>query len=805
MLAPLRGLAASADSASARLRSIVSYALASCLAIPAAAQVPASPSADGAEERPPLAEYFGFDGLDILPLGGKAGPALIADFDGDNLLDLVVVNNRSSRIELFRQKPGASPDDPVVPPSRVNEFPDHWRFERSWVPVGHEIGAIVAGDFDRDGVLELAYAGQPGSIVFLEQPEPGRFEVVRREPVRGLSSSPQGFAIADLVGDEGLEAIGIVGGRLQVWPILDGYRLGQPTVLSAGTGNLTGFLIEDVDGDGHRDIAGLIPEDGAPLRVWLATVDPRSGERSFGPQLRFEMPALRQLGAVRLPADPATRLAVLERASKRLALYELAPDSIEEGTGRPSLRYFGFDDPTARKRFIATADVDGDGLRDLLASNVEANSVVVYRQIPGRGFEQAASFPAYADLEGLAARDLDGDGRAEVLLQSEKEGVAGIARWSGSSLSFPQALPLSPGHVPVAVAAVELDGGSMAAIVARENRAYVLDLVPTSGGEPTSVPLGDLPRAPGSILALDANGSGRTDLLLLTPDRPMIMLEAQAPGSEQPWKVLTSNDMGQFGLAQAASADNTAVYDFDGDGLDELLVADRNFIRGLRYDPSPAAGTTPGWQIVGQLNADRADSKLVSLAVFPDRVVAADRANNRLVVFGRTENGWQQEPSIDLEGFRVRSIEAGSFSGDDGEDILVAADDGFAIVRLSGGSPVLREVGSWRPEDPRSLHHDLASGDVNGDGFTDLAVADAGRQALDLLTFAEDGSLAYATGFPVFQTKIFSAGEVREFEPHQMLVGDVTGDGLADLVLLCHDRVLVYTQDSGERPSDATP
>ncbi|MFZ9692780.1 MAG: FG-GAP repeat domain-containing protein [Phycisphaerales bacterium] len=111
---------------------------------------------DGVEERPPLAEYFGFEGLDILPLGGKSGPAVIADFDGDNLLDLVVVNNRSSRVELFRQKPGASPDDPVPPPSRVNEFPDHWRFERSWVPVGHEIGAIVAGDFDRDGTLELA-------------------------------------------------------------------------------------------------------------------------------------------------------------------------------------------------------------------------------------------------------------------------------------------------------------------------------------------------------------------------------------------------------------------------------------------------------------------------------------------------------------------------------------------------------------------------------------------------------------------------------------------------------------------------
>lgn len=768
-----------------------------------AASAQSSGTADGAEERPPLAEYFGFEGLDILPLGGKSGPAVIADFDGDNLLDLVVVNNRSSRIELFRQKPGASPDDPVPPPSRVNEFADHWRFERSWVPVGHEIGAIVAGDFDRDGTLELAYAGQPGSIVFLEQIEPGRFEVARREPVKGLSTSDAGFAIADLVGDEALEAIGIVGGRLQVWPILEGYRLGQPTVLSAGTGNLNGFSIEDVDGDGHRDLIGLIPEDGAPLRVWLATVDPRDGGRSFGPQLRFEMPALRRLDAVRLPGESAARLATIERASKRLALYELAPDAPEAGTGRRSLRYFGFEDPTARKRIVAVADLDGDGLRDLVASHVEANAIVVYRQQPGRGFEQAASFPAYADLEGLAARDLDGDGRAEILLQSEKEGVTGVARWTNGSVAFPQALPLSPGHVPVTVAAVDLDGGPVAAIVARENRAYVLDLVPVGGGAATSVPLGDLPRAPGAILALDADGSGRTDLLLLTPDRPMLMLEAQPPGAEKPWRLLTSADMGQFGLVQSASADNTAVYDLDGDGREELLVADRNFIRALRYDPSPAAGTTPGWQIVGQLNADRADSKLVSLAVFPDRVVAADRANSRLVVFARTESGWSQEPSIDLEGFRVRSIESGSFSGDEGEDILIAADDGFAIVRLSGGSPVLREVGSWRPEDPRSLHHDLASGDVNGDGFTDLVAADAGRQSLDLLTFAEDGSLAYATGFPVFQTKIFSAGEVREFEPRQMLVGDVTGDGLADLVLLCHDRVLVYPQDPGDAASAA--
>ena len=108
---------------------VASALIAAILATPSLASAQAPEPQDGTEERPPLAEYFGFDGLDILPLGGKSGPAVIADFDGDNLLDLVVVNNRSSRVELFRQKPGASPDDPVPPPSRVNEFPDHWRFD----------------------------------------------------------------------------------------------------------------------------------------------------------------------------------------------------------------------------------------------------------------------------------------------------------------------------------------------------------------------------------------------------------------------------------------------------------------------------------------------------------------------------------------------------------------------------------------------------------------------------------------------------------------------------------------------------
>jgi len=60
--------------------------------------------------------------------------------------------------------------------------------------------------------------------------------------------------------------------------------------------------------------------------------------------------------------------------------------------------------------------------------------------------------------------------------------------------------------------------------------------------------------------------------------------------------------MGQFGLVKAAKADNTAVFDIDGDGQAELLIADRNYVRAVRGGPeatpdrvilfSPAIGIT---------------------------------------------------------------------------------------------------------------------------------------------------------------------------------------------------------------------
>lgn len=746
------------------------------------------------DDPPPLADYFGFEPLEVIRIGRNAGPVLVADMNSNGLNDLVVVNNHASRIEVHFQKEHASPDS-VTPPRRVNEFPEHWRYWRETVSVLHRVTSFVAHDFDGDGLKDIIYAGQPGEIVFIRQTAPGRFEVGRRHPVRNLGTSQTGLVVADVIGDQQPELLALVGGEIHIWP-MTGDLLGQPTRLAAGA-NMLGFTVRDFNGDGRLDVAGIIPEDAAPIRIWFGASE--SGRTKLGPQTRFEMPAIRALEPVSLPGDSATRLAVIEQASRRLVVYEIADEQLpDSGNREAAYHVHSFTDPGNRKRDVVIADLDGDGLLDVIATDTQANALVVYRQIAGRGLQPGVAHATLSDVDAIAVSRGHSNGPAEVHVVSEKESVVGRASVRDNAIEFPVPLKISDGTTPVTMEVVDLDGSRRVVVVAKNNREHMLELL-DAAGERKTIPLGSLSRSPETILAVDADQDGRTDLLLFTRDRPMTMLHAR-PDTDHGFALLESNNMGQFGLVQAARAENTALFDIDGNGRQELLIADRNFIRAVRFDSSPGAGVSPGWQVVKQLNAADSTSRLVAITVLPGnrpRLVAADSQNNRLVLFARDSVGeWRETESISITGFAFTAIHGGAFSGDGRENILAIGADGFAVIRLSGERHTMREVDAWRSPDERHLHHYLASGDINSDGFTDLLALDAGDQLCEIFTFSQRGRLMHATNFKMYESRIFTGGTAREFQPNQAIIADVTGNGANDLILVTHDRILIQDRKS---------
>jgi len=738
-----------------------------------------------------LAGYFGFSPMEIVVVDDGFGPVIVADMNGDRLNDLVVMNNRKSRIELYYQQRDGEADESGKT-LKVNELEPHWRYRKEEVSVSHRISAMVACDFDGNGRLDLIYAGHPSELVMLSQTKPGVFEMVGKRRVRNLSANRDGMFVTNLIGDDGLELAVLVEDSVHLYPIRADY-LPDPVIVETGV-KLAAIVCDDFDGDGRTDLLGVKPDNSSPVRLWLQETATDGSGSVLGAERRFEMPSLMELAPFHLPGESAAGVITIERQSKRIVLYELSVEAAQAHAGQEApLTVSSFPGSGGQSHDVEVIDVNGDGLLDIVATDPVGNAILVYEQQSGRGIARFERYPTLAEPTIVALGDVDGDSVSELFVMSEEESVVGRSNYKtdGAQAGFSFPIPMPTEHELVALELVSLDEPT-AAVISKDKRKHVLRLLKMDASF-QDVSLGSLTRSPDTILSCDADQDGLVDLLLFTEGSPMIMVHQEEANT---FKTFTEDDMGQFGLVSSANGHNTAVMDIDGDGLSELLIAERNFVRALRYESEPGAGISAGWQVVEQYNTADARSELVSLTTLGDRLVVGDKANRRLLVLHRDQGAWEEVESLFVEGFPLNDIHAGSFTGDGADGVVCVGADGFAIVRFSGKRHAMNEIAAWRNDEEDRLEHEITSADVNGDGFTDFVVLDAGEQMVELFTMSRAHRFLHAADFEVFQSKLFSGGDSREYEPRWAIVSDVTGDGANDIVLAVHDRLLIYPQST---------
>lgn len=734
---------------------------------------------------PNLGNYFGFNDLEVIKIGDNPGPIYTADINGDGLEDVLVINNRKSRIDLLLQRKNATPTD-AVEVSRANEIPEHWRFEKKRIMVSHQVSSLAVHDFDKDGNLDIVYVANPTHIVFLTQQDGAEFTKTRTHRLRKLSANRDAFEISNVIGNDSPELITIIDGDIHAFT-LEGDALGKPKILATDDRIIT-FYLSDYDGNGLQDIVGIVPESSEPVRLWLCQRD--HGLRVMGPQLRFEMPPLREFKPVSLPHQSASNMAVIERTSRRIVMYEVSEESIDSfGDRDASIEIYPFHGAGQRSQLII--DVDGDDLLDLIATNPTDNTIVVYNQTKGKGLSSGESSPTLTGVDAIAVCDIDQDGKQDLFVLSEKEGVVGRSIIDGLSIQFPKPITFTAGNTPISLSSINFGNDHRIAVISKQKRTYVIDLI-SDLGITDSIELGSLSRGPDEIIGFDANQDGLMDVLLLTRDKPMKMLQA----TEDEFVVLDGEEMGQYGLVREATGENTSVLDIDSDGKPELLIATDNFIRAVRYEMDPEDGTSPGWQVISQVNLEDGASNLISIAKNGTNILVADEENERIVLIEKQDysDEWEETDSLFVHGYSLGPIYTGDFTGDGIHDIISIGEAGFAIVQLYGSRISLSEIQSWRSDEDRRVQHELATGDINADGFIDMVSLDAGEQMLEIFSFTRTGRLLYAMGFKIFESKIFSGGEPREWQPSQVIIKDFTDDNLNDVLLLTHDRLLLYTQ-----------
>lgn len=750
----------------------------------------AGSSAALAQATDSLAEYYGFEQMRVVAVGEGCGPAVEGDFNDDGRTDLAIVNNRRSRIELLITRQDMRTEQQRRIGANANEIPPSQWYDTTRLSVSNRISAVVSGDINRDGRTDLICAGSdPAELMVYRQAKDGSFLLSQRIRAKGLSNGAWSVTRADLP-DTRFEILAVLDGQAHRFGVSSDGRLQDPVPI--GGDGIGLIMSEDVTGDGVEDIIAGAPEDSAPVRIW-----PRLGSdgAGIGAEMRFSLPPVNSISVVPFEGRNAASIAVIERATRRMVYLDLVQtngkaDLVDDTTSAAVYTLAGAD---VKSRSVVSADLSGDGTRRIVTFDQSANTIEVYNARSNGELEHVSSSPTFKQPKQIAGGPW-GDGNDAVFVLSEAERTIGVSRYDEDRLGFPEPIALNnAATTPVVMSRFAIGSVDMLAVVTKDKRDYELELIDasnTASVKPTT--LKDMRRDPAAILPVDIDANGTTELLLLSPGEPMVVVPVNMEGTTATLGgAMTKDTMLQFGLVEAAGPANTLSYDFTNDGQTELLIADANFVRVCRYDENK------GWRVIEQLFVNDASVKFVAMTIVgtsdDPNIIAWDTDGKRFVAFARdAENRWGVRRMVRLTGFDVQSVQA--FPGAGSNTLLCVADGALGVVPLEGTMWSLEEFASFRSESDDRFEHDIVAGDINNDGYTDALVLDASERMCSIFSFSASRNLHFATEFEVYQSRLFTGGMTRQFEPSQAIIADFTGDGKNDIAMVCHDRVLIYPQ-----------
>jgi hypothetical protein len=510
--------------------------------------------------------------------------------------------------------------------------------------------------------------------------------------------------------------------------------------------SILGVAAIDMNGDGRPDLITTAQSYQTALSVRLGQPD-----GSLGPAIEKDTndyPYASVVGLFTNDSDPDIVV-----ANSVLRLYK--------GNGDGSLQDPVLIDPNLYS-FVQSGDVNGDGKADLVALGYFNGEIDVFLGNGDGTFQPPVSTPNDFGIFTPAIGDVNGDGKADIVAPTGGPSLK-VYLSNGDGTFAPPADVVLGAAMAVTLADVTSDG--VLDILAIVNGSLVGVLVGNGDGTFQAAVLYDAGPAPTAVLAADIDGDGLADLAVSSAQMASVWILRGLPS-------------GGFGPPAAYGADYGAHYlaaaDFGLDGRLDLVagsdsIARVSLLRGDGSGDFRSARISGGFeygQIVAQ--GDYNEDGLPDIAV-------VEYYGGLQILLGNGDATFALGPHYDVGVNSPSGLVAADFDGNGHLDLAILSTYFGQIQVLLGtgdghfGAPIPADAGSGD-----SYFNFLAAGHFTGQTQTDLlVVAQQNSGAGDLIVLPGFGNGFFGPPIvtPITQGSGFG------------LAADLNGDGFTDLVL----------------------
>jgi hypothetical protein len=742
---------------------------------------------------------FDFSGHESYPIDDGISLLHVADLDGDGLNDIIVANNLRSKINLLYNQTGKTNRiDGAQRKLEINELPPDARFRIDSIPTDERIGAMVVADLNGDGKPDIAIYGDGKDLeVFYNQGTNG-WSDPKRWHIEDGQMNPNALVAGDLNGDGRMDLL-LLGdnGSLYFLPQSADHILGEPQKIPY-SGTPKSAQIVDVDGDGRNDLLLLDWDSPLPFRVRL-----QNAAGQLGPEIYFKTQPIRSYWVDNLEENATNYVVTIAQNSGRAEVSEFTrkPAEILSGAFRQGqFQILPLNKTDTSPRGMFWADVNGDGRPDLLVAEPDSGQISVYLQRPDGSLAAPKTFPTLAGVSQIVAADWNGDGQPSIFLLSGSGNAVGVTQFDKNGrLPFPTLVPLDGKPLVMAVGALKPGAKPVLAVILDKNGQRSLVTLMADGKMKTQKLSDSFKSNPTTLAIQDVNQDGLADLVALIPYEKIKVLlqkrdgdfdeeDVDAPGGaiDQPW------------LASA---------DVDGDGKPELLLPQKNFVRAVILEKQPGAKNStnqPTWmfRVKDQINGAVGDSRIVGATAVRNGTNATpsifllDAEHRQLTLCERDANGvWQVVRNIDLPVSDFNDLQSVALGGAKVQSIAFLGQNSAAWLPLAGDVWELTMLDGYDTPIKDGYLNDVTAGDLNHSGRKQLVFMETAKNYLDLVFFDSNHKLVPGDRWQVFEQHTFRGADNAVQEPREALVADVTGDKKNDLIVIVHDRILVYPQE----------